>query len=381
MPSADISSYGSAEHLPLQVKGLIKNCFCDPNWLSAFEQFSGIKMEPCHQLLKQKEALIGFLPGFIQRDSMCGTLGSRLFGRLNHLPFFHKAGSTKAFVCDSPWGFYSGIECGGNPAPAIHAALIAHIDQIVKDRNLMLSGFTFVSESAHALRNELEANGYRAFPTLPTTFLDIEFASFDEYLTKQFTAKMRANIRRERKRGKVLTYEWFEGDNLDIRFSGQPLHKILFDLHNQTYRKHNFRKTPLKPSFLSELWKMDKQNLRLCITRLKGRVVGFGLLRVLGDTAHSMMVGIDYDCERTIPVYFNTAYYEAIILGISEGWIKIFFRPGVYVAKLRRGFKIENQYLYVKAHSRTTRTLLDIYISRAWKHFHNKFVQPKLLNF
>ena len=338
-------------------------------------------MEPCHQLLKQKEEPVGFLPGFIQHDSICGTLGSRLFGRLYNFPFLHGTGSTKAFVCDSPWGYYSGIECGTNPAPAINAAFIAHIDRIVKDRNLMLSGFTYVPESAYALRNELEANDYRPFPNLPTTFLELQYSSFDEYVAQLSTTKMRSNIRSERKRGKALTHEWFEGDSLDVRFSGQPLHNILFDLYNQTYRKHNFYKTPLKQSFLPELWKMDNQNLRLCITRLKGKIIAFGLLRVLGDTAHALMMGLDYDSGSNIPVYFNTAYYETIIRGISEGWKKIFFRPGVYKAKLMRGLNLENLYLYVKAHSRTTRKLLDIYISMAWKHFHNKFVPPKLLDY
>ena len=93
---------------------------------------------------------------------------------------------------------------------------------------------------------------------------------------------MRRNIRRERKKAKELTYEWFEGDSLDTRFSGQPLHKILLELHNQTWIKHNDRQTPLKKFFLAELWKMDKPNLRLCLTLQEKKIVAFSLLRVLG---------------------------------------------------------------------------------------------------
>ena len=167
MLALNISSYPSAELIPGQVQGLITNCFNDLNWLRAFESFSGIDMEPCHHLMTSKGSPIGFLPGFIQHDCMCGTLGQRLFGRFFNLPFFHALGSSKAFVCASPWGYYSGIECGPNPASEITAAFIAHIDRIVKDRKLMLSGFTYVPECSHTLRSQLEASGLLAFPEPP----------------------------------------------------------------------------------------------------------------------------------------------------------------------------------------------------------------------
>lgn len=377
----DISSYHSAKLLPEKVQGLINNCFNDLNWLRAFEEFSGIAMEPCHYLMTSNGIPIGFLPGFIQHDSLCGTLGERLFGRFFKLPFLHGLGTTKAFVCASPWGYYSGIECDSNFAPEITAAFIAHIDRIVKDRNLMLSGFTYVPEFSYSLRSQLEANGYRAFPNLPTSFIELQWTSFDEYVSQVPRKQMHRNIRTERKRATELTYEWFEGDSLDTQFSGQPLHEILLELHNQNWLKHNDRQTPLKKSFLAELWKMDKPNLRLCLTSLEKRIVAFCLLRVLGDTAHALMMGQDYDCAKNIPVYFNAVYYEPIIRGISEGWKRIFFRPGVYEAKLRRGIKLGNLYLYVKGHSKMTRKLLDIYIAMAWKHFHDKWVPPKLFNY
>ena len=377
----DVTSYHSAELIPEQVQGLITNCFSDLNWLNVFEELSGITMEPCHLLMTSDSIPIGFLPGYIEHDSICGTLGARLFGQLSKLPFLHRLGSTKAFVCATPWGYYSGVECGPKPDPVVNQAFILHIDRVVKERNLVLSGFTFVPESSQALRCQLEAHGYRPFPNLPTSFIDLQWTSFDEYVSQLSRKNMRRNIRTERKKANELTYEWFGGDSLDTLISGQPLHKILLELHNQNWLKHNGCQTPLKKSFLAELWKLDKPNLRLCLTKLEKRIVAFCLLRVLGNTAHALMMGQDYHHAQNLSLYFNTVYYEPIIRGISEGWKRIYFRPGVYKAKLRRDFQLENLYLYVKGHSKVTRKLLDIYIAVAWKHFHDKWVPPKLLNY
>lgn len=374
------TSCNSSDLLPLEARRLVTNCFLDPNWLTAFEKFSGIRMEPYHHIIAEGDLPVGFMPGFIQHKSLCGTLGERLFGRLCGLPFFYGWGTHKAFVCTSPWGFYSGIECGGRNNNEIYSAAIRYIDRIVKDRNLSVSGFPYVPKSSVELREQLEANGYRKFPVCPTTFLNLKWDSFEAYLA-DLPSKIRGDIKRERKRAKPLSLEWYENESLAVDFFGRPLSKILVELYNNTVQKYLQHPSPLNDNFLPQLWKMDRQNLRLCLARLDGKVVSFSLWRVFSGSAHAFMMGRDYDCPDKIPSYFSVVYTEPIIRGIKEGWKVLYFRPISYRAKLRRGCKIENLYLYVKGHNLLLQKFIDTYIAMSWKHFHDKWVPPKLYTY
>jgi predicted N-acyltransferase len=376
----DISSYHSAKHLPKQVRGLITNCFNDLLWLSAFEEYSGISMEPCHHLMTSNDIPIGFLPGYIQSESLYGTLRDRLFGRFSRVPIFKNWGTQNALVCSSPWGFYSGIECREKDRNTIYRGLINIIDQTSSQRKLGLSAFTFVPESSHELRTQLESNGYKPFPTGPTTFLTLKWNSFDEYISDLPSKNIRNVIRGERKKAKCLSFEWVEDNSLERLFGSRPLSSILMDLYNNTYYKHNGKNSLLNDSFLSELWEIDKSNLRLCIAKLDRKVVSFVLLRVFENTAHALMLGRDYSRTDDFHSYFNVAYNETISRGIKEGWNIIYFRPSVYQVKLRRGCQLENLYLYIKGQNFMSQTFLDLYIPITREYFRDKYSPPKLFS-
>ena len=321
----------------------------------------------------------GFLPAYIENESLCCTLRGRVFGRFARLPVFKNWGTGNALACSSPWGYYSGIECGENERSTVSDTLLNQIDQIAQSRNLCLSGFTFVPESSHELRKKLQAHGYKSIPLAPTTFLKLKWNSFDEYVQSGSNSKFRQRIRKERKESSRLSFEWHEEDNLNVHVLGRPLCSILMDLYNNTYTKHSREKSVLDSSFLPNLWEIDKKNLRLCITRMDNKIVAFSLLRLSGTTAHVFMIGRDYDVTDDFYSYFNTCYYEPIIRGIKEGWSTIYFRPGVYQTKLRRGCELESLYLYIKGHNLSTQTFLNLYIPIARKYFICKCSLPNLL--
>ncbi len=374
-----ISAYHSSFQLPTKTKYLIKYCFNDIKWLNAFEKFSGVDLEPLHQVMASDGVPIGFLPAYIENESVCGTLRDRAFGRFAKLPIFKNWGTSNAISCSSPWGFFSGIECSETNKCQVGEAFLDHIDQIVSNRKLCLSGFTFVPESSLVLREQLEAHGYKSIPQCPTTFLELKWSSFDEYVSCLPSRNIRSVIRRERKKAKKLSFEWFEGANLKEHVFDRPLYAILMDLYNKTYHKYYGKRSKIDTDFLPNLWEIDKKNLCLCIAKLEKKVAAFSLLRTFENSAHIFMVGRDYDIADDFHSYFNTIYYEPIIQGIKNGWNTIYFRPGVYQAKLKRGCLLERLYLYIKGHNISSQIFLNIYASIARKYFSYKFSFPNLL--
>ena len=367
-----LSSCGSATLIDERVQNLVTTCFSDPNWLSAFEAYAGLDMAPCHHIATRNGTPIAFLPAYIKSEGMCGTLRDRLFGRLSDTPVFRNWGRQNALVCSSPWGFYSGIECRHEDRSNAFAALIDHMDRVAREKRLGLTGFTFVPESSRKLREQLRLHGYRALPVGPTALLELKWDSFDEYVAGFASGNIRRAIRRERKRSKRLSVEWVEDDSLEKQYFGRPLYKILMGLYNNTHHKHYGGKSILDESFLPKLWQADKRNLRLCIAVLNRSIVAFGLLRVFGDNAHAFMLGRDYSMADDFGAYFNVAYYEPVVRGISEGWRTIDYQPGVLHAKIRRGCRLENLYLHVKGHNRPARAFLGVYIPVAGIYFRRK---------
>ncbi len=334
---------------------------------------------PYHQLMTNNGVPTGFLPAYIENENMCGTLRDRVLGRFSELPIFKNWGTSSAIACSSPWGFYSGIECNKEARSSIYEAFIKHIDQLALDRKLSLSGFTFVPESSHELRKQLQAHGYKSIPVCPTTFLQLNWNSFDEYVGSRQPGSLRTSIRSERKKAQKLSFEWFEEDNLNKTVSGRPLYSVMMDLYKNTHTKHSWKDSTFDSSFLLNLWETDKKNLRLCLAWLDKKILAFSLLRLSGTTAHGFMTGRDYGVKDDFFAYFNTCYYEAIIRGLKERWSTIYFRPGVYQVKLRRGCQLENLYLYIKGHNLSSKTFLNLHIPVARKYFTHKFSLPNLL--
>jgi predicted N-acyltransferase len=377
----EISSHAGAASFKGQekVKALVTNCFSDPDWLHTFEAHSGLNMTPCHQLATINDSPVALLPAYIQGECLCGTIRDRLLGRYAEMPVYKRWGRQNALACASPWGFYSGIECRPEVEKDIYNALLKHVDEVARQKLLDISGFTFVPESASLLRISLQANGYKAIPNGPTTILDLKWGDFDEYVSELPSSKIRRVIRKERKLYKNLTSEWFEGNDLDTIFFGRPLHISLMALYNNIYRKYYGRPSMLGDSFLSELWRADRENLRLCIAMSDRKIIGFSLLRVFGPIAHALMMGRDYDEADDFSAYFNLLFYEPINRGIKEGWHSIHFRPGAYLAKLRRGCRLEKMYTYIKGHTFFTRTFLELYFPATRKYFLDKYSLPSLL--
>lgn len=377
----DISILHSADHLGQIPEELAEHCFNDPAWLQVFEKHSGLDMHPCHHLAVEKGRPVGFLPAYIKTQSMCGTLRDRMLGRFSRLPVLPRWGRQNALLCSSPWGFYSGIEAAPPNREDVFGALINHMDQTARSRKLGLSAFSFVPESSHVLRRQLAKHGYHQIPTCPTAVLDLTYRDFHEYVAALAGSNVGKMVRRERKKFNPLTCMWFEDDSLEVRYAGRPLYSVLTELYNNTYFKHHGSRSLLSDTFLRQLWKADHENLRLCMAMRGNTILSFALLRVYRSVAHGLMNGRNYSENDDFFSYFNTVYYEPVIRGIQEQWRCICFRPGVYYAKLKRGCRMENLYMYVKGHHMAARSFLNLYFPVAERFFGRKYAMPSLLNY
>ncbi len=373
-----IAVYNRAADLPAEVAAFSRGCFGSPKWLSAFEGWGGLSMQPFHLVHSTNGVADALIPAYTEYESLCGTFSERLFGRLSHIRTLSKWLAERTLVCTSPWSFQSSILSPSHPDEAFMLKVLNGIEETAAEKRFQCCAFTYVPESSAGLRKGLQRAGYREFPNCPTTKLDLKFNSFDQYVNHLKSRGARSSIRSERKKGAGLPYVWFEGASLSADINGRPLHAILMDLHNKTWKKHNRNSSPLDPQFIAEIWKNDRENMRLCLGMQGPRVIAFSFLRLTAAAAHVFMVGKDDRLAKHHSAYFNVLFYEPITRGIQEGWRTIFYRPGTYFAKHRRGCHIERLYLYVKVFNPVIDNLLSAYMALARRYFQDKYLPPRL---
>jgi hypothetical protein len=323
----------------------------------------------------------GFLPAYIEYQSLCGTFSERLLGTISRIGTLSGWLAKKTLVCTSPWGFQSKFLSSPNSTEAFMENALYSVEETAINNKLQFCAFPYVSELSSILRKCLLRAGYHEFPNCPTTRLDLKFNSFEQYVNQLESGDFRSMIRRERKKNDHMKYVWFEDDSLYTKMDGVPLHEILMNLHNKTWKKYNRRVSPLNPFFIAEIWEQERANMRLCLAMKGPRVTAFNFLRLDANDAHIFMVGKDDRLTRHYSTYFNVVFYETIIRGIQEGWRTIFFRPGTYRAKHRRGCLTEHLFLYVKSFNPMMNKILAVYTALARDHFLNKYMPPRLYNY
>ena len=195
--------------------------------------------------------------------------------------------------------------------------------------------------------DEFSSRNYLCTPDLPVCYLDIEWQGFDGYLQ----ALRRCHPRTE----KSIRYEIsrFDRSGVTIARLEDPagvcgrLHAVV-DSH---YRRLNGRPFPFRPEFFGEL-KSRLGDKALVYTALRNdRIIGVLVMLRNDREAYLPIIGIDTEDVRKDAIYFNLAFNRPIREAIEAGLDRIYFGRLVYNTKIRRGCRLSDVNLYLRAGS------------------------------
>jgi hypothetical protein len=160
-----------------------------------------------------------------------------------------------------------------------------------------------VKDTPAASRDELSPllrTGYTRLPGFPPLTLDLNFASFEEYMATRLSKVTRKGLRRKlRKSGRVtppLTLEVFE-DCTKIIDEIYPLYlnvahrsPVSFEVFTRDYFLEAGRRMPGR--------------FRYFIWRQSGKAVAFSFCTIWKDTIYDNDIGLDYDVAYTLNLYY-----------------------------------------------------------------------------
>ena len=191
----------------------------------------------------------------------------------------------------------------------------------------------------------LQADGFARVPSMPMTRLHLNFASFDEYMSKVLGSATRKNLRRKFKAIDEKAPLQLTVTN-DI--SGQV--DELYPLYLQIYERSGMHFEKLTKEFLVQLGAAMPEKVRYFIWRQNGKPVAFSVTTLDGETICDEYIGIDYACDVASSLYHYT--FRDIVTWAIENGLKTYASTGLsYDPKLHLKQELVPLDLYVRHRS------------------------------
>lgn len=204
------------------------------------------------------------------------------------------------------------------------------------------ANFIVLKEFPAGLRPVLEVfreHGYVRLASLPYVTLDLDFASFDEHLSR-----LSKNARKDYRR-KAKDAGRFPPLEMNVSNDITPLLDQLYPLYLQTYGRATLRFEKLTPDYFGRLGREMGDHAKFFVFSQKGRPVGFYSCLVHDGVLWIDTIGMDYSVALDLHLYFLMKR-EAIDWACRHGLRRYCGGPLNYEPKLHLGCRLEPMDLY-----------------------------------
>jgi len=187
-----------------------------------------------------------------------------------------------ALDCTEPWAVATLREALGIYARRTKAAVVVLKDFPAKYRTA-LEPFT--------------SGEYRRVPSMPGCSLDLDFASFEEFMSARLGRKLRYKYIKLNKRPPIA---W------EMLTDVTPIAAELHALYKNTHDRSKMRFEELTPEFFARIGREMGDRARYFIWRVEGKIAAFALFLVHGGAMHHLNIGFDYAVSLDLQLYYVT---------------------------------------------------------------------------
>lgn len=224
-----------------------------------------------------------------------------------------------------------------------HAGLLA--PAIVRHARELNAQLVVLKEFPARYRAALECFlrcGFARAPSFPMTRLNIDYDSFEHYMTAALSRRTRRDLRLKFKAAA-------QGRAIEQTIIGDvtPVIDEVYPLYLQVYHrsKHHFEK--LTKEYLCGLGRLMPDKVRFFVWRQGGRIVAFTVCMMQGDSVYAEYIGLDYAVALDLHLY-HYAVRDMVTWAIGNGY-KWFCSSGLnYDPKFHLRCALDPLDLYVR---------------------------------
>ena len=268
-----------------------------------------------------------------------GASVARLVGKLRmHWPHFLKSRIALAgcLVGDGKMG---AVESAEVAAPLVAEAIEKYAGSV----GIRLVGFKEFPAKTRSAFSSLKQAGYVRVNGFPPLILDLNFASFEEYATKQLSRTTRKNLRRKFRAADsaspAISFEvWTDAEQIideiyPLYLAVAETSAIQFEIFTREYFLEAGRSAPGK--------------FRYFIWRQASRAVAFSFCTVWDGTLYDNDIGLDYSVAYELNLYYVT-FRDLLNWALANGLRRYASAPFNYDPKLRLRLEPQGVDVYVK---------------------------------
>jgi predicted N-acyltransferase len=177
---------------------------------------------------------------------------------------------------------------------------------------------------------------------MPMTRLNIDYASFDDYMRIALNSATRRKLRK-----KFRVTELDIPIDLEVSTDVASLIDEVYPLYLQVYERSTLHFEKLTREYFCQLGRAMPDKVRFFVWRRGGKIVAFGECLVHGDTMFAEYLGLDYGVALELHLYHYV--YRDLIRWAIANKLKWFQSSGLnYDPKLHLRHRLEPLDLYVK---------------------------------
>lgn len=223
-------------------------------------------------------------------------------------------------------------------ARLLASAIVAHARDL-KARLIVLKEFP--AKYRETLKCFVE-HGFSRMPSLPMTRLNIDYASFDDYMNRALNSATRRKLRKKfRTAAQAPPIEMCVVDDVT-----SIIDKV-YPLYLQVYERSKLHFEKLTKDFFCGLGCRMPDKVRFFVWRQDGKVIAFSLCMLEGDAIYAEYIGLDYSVALQLHLY-HYAVRDMISWAIANDY-KWFRSSGLnYDPKLHLRHLLDPIDLYVK---------------------------------
>lgn len=242
---------------------------------------------------------------------------------------------TPVATCSNTLTIYNGSK---------HNEFLLNLDKVInkiaaqeKAHIILYRDFNAHDNQSMKILNNL---GYRKASSLPTTFFDVKWSNFDDYINS-FKSSTKAKIKRNLKR--------FNNGDLIVEICSDfsKYSKLVYKLYENVYEKAESKFEKLTPAFFYHINKNLSKNTKAILVWKDRKILAFELVLEWNKLLTPLYVGIDYEFNEKYKLYFNMLY-QIIKLGIESEKEIIEIGQTCYYPKVALGARVENLFMYIK---------------------------------
>jgi Domain of unknown function (DUF4118)/Acetyltransferase (GNAT) domain len=184
---------------------------------------------------------------------------------------------------------------------------------------------------------------FTRIPSLPNVLLNIDYASFEDYMMRALSGGARRKLRLKLKAADqaALPIEMSVVDDV------APIIDEVYPLYLQVYNRSNLHFEKLTKEYFCGLGHRMGDKNRFFIWRQNGKIVAFGSCLLQGDTIHAEYLGLDYTVALELHLYHYT-FRDLISWGIANGFKRFHSSALNYDPKLHLQYRLDPIDLYVR---------------------------------